>query len=76
VISLTACNLYLWLRASENDLEPFKKFVAVVTDELRQQAHIVSQVFPTKVDVFYAFADRVFEDVVRSAAVNRPNQDG
>ncbi|SAM09254.1 hypothetical protein [Absidia glauca] len=51
-------------KASESDLEPFKKFIAVVTDELRQQAHIVSQVFPTKIDVFYAFADRVFEDVI------------
>jgi recyclin-1 len=46
-------------------LEPFNKFIAAVTDELRQQAHIISQVFPANVDVFYTFADRVFEDVVR-----------
>ncbi|CAO3589711.1 unnamed protein product [Absidia cylindrospora] len=51
-------------KTSEEDLEPFNKFIAAVTDELRQQAHIVSQVFPANVDVFYTFADRVFEDVI------------
>ncbi|KAI8338978.1 exocyst complex component Sec10-like protein [Chlamydoabsidia padenii] len=51
-------------KASDNDLEPFKKFMTTVTDELNQQAHIVSQVFPAKIDVFYTFADRVFEDVI------------
>ncbi|KAI8336839.1 exocyst complex component Sec10-domain-containing protein [Chlamydoabsidia padenii] len=56
--------------AFENDLEPFNKFIDTVTDELRQQAHIVSQVFPPSIDVFYIFADRVFEDVVISLSLS------
>ncbi|KAI8078622.1 exocyst complex component Sec10-like protein, partial [Halteromyces radiatus] len=49
---------------SENDLEPFHQFIAAITEELQQQATVISQVFPSNVDVFYSFADRVFEDVI------------
>lgn len=36
----------------------------VVTDELKQQAVVISETFPAKVDVYYVFVDRVLEDVV------------
>ncbi|KAG2207550.1 hypothetical protein INT47_004300 [Mucor saturninus] len=47
-----------------DDLTPFKKLMSLVTDELKQQSSLASQVFPEKMDAFYLFADRVFEDVI------------
>lgn len=38
--------------------------MSLVTDELKQQSSLVIDVFPEKMDAFYMFADRVFEDVV------------
>ncbi|KAI8086885.1 exocyst complex component Sec10-like protein [Gilbertella persicaria] len=49
---------------SNDDLTPFKKFMMLVADELSQQSSIVLQVFPEKMDAFYMFVDRVFEDVI------------
>jgi recyclin-1 len=39
--------------------------MSLVTDELKQQSSLAAEVFPEKMDAFYLFADRVFEDVVR-----------
>lgn len=39
--------------------------MSLVSDELKQQSMLASQVFPEKMDAFYLFADRVFEDVVK-----------
>ncbi|KAI9310132.1 exocyst complex component Sec10-like protein [Dichotomocladium elegans] len=50
--------------SSINDLEPFKKFMGLVTDECRQQSYVVAETFPEDVDVYYTFVDRVLEDVV------------
>ncbi|CAO3606822.1 unnamed protein product [Cunninghamella echinulata] len=52
------------LTVSKSDLDPFNKFISAIKNELQQQAHVVSNVFPSNVDVFYIFADRVFEDVI------------
>ncbi|CDS13111.1 hypothetical protein LRAMOSA05294 [Lichtheimia ramosa] len=49
---------------SAHDLEPFQKFMSLVTEECRQQAFVVSETFPPDVDVYYTFVDRVLEDVV------------
>ncbi|CAO3644099.1 unnamed protein product [Cunninghamella blakesleeana] len=49
---------------SKSDLEPFNKFISAIKNELQQQAYVVDNVFPSNVDVFYNFADRVFEDVI------------
>ncbi|KAI7906714.1 exocyst complex component Sec10-like protein [Cokeromyces recurvatus] len=49
---------------SYDDLTPFKKLMLLITDELKQQSSVVAEVFPTKMDVFYIFVDRVFEDVI------------
>ncbi|KAF1797088.1 exocyst complex component Sec10-like protein [Mucor lusitanicus] len=49
---------------THDDLTPFKKLMALVTDELKQQSSLVIEVFPEKMDAFYMFADRVFEDVI------------
>lgn len=38
----------------------------LVTDELKQQSMLASEVFPEKMDAFYLFVDRVFEDVVNT----------
>lgn len=58
-------------RTTHDDLTPFKKLMSLVTDELKQQSSLVIDVFPEKMDAFYMFADRVFEDVVI-----RNNRDG
>ncbi|GAA5805039.1 hypothetical protein HPULCUR_010552 [Helicostylum pulchrum] len=50
--------------SSPDDLTPFKKLMSLVSDELKQQSMLASQVFPEKMDAFYLFADRVFEDVI------------
>lgn len=52
-------------RSSPDDLTPFKKLMSLVTDELKQQSSLAAEVFPEKMDAFYLFADRVFEDVVK-----------
>ncbi|CEG65273.1 hypothetical protein RMATCC62417_02085 [Rhizopus microsporus] len=49
---------------SPNDLEPFKKLMLYITDELKQQSRLIHDIFPEKMDMFYMFTDRVFEDVV------------
>ncbi|KAL7316335.1 F-box protein: endocytic membrane traffic, recycling ReCYcling 1 [Mucor circinelloides] len=49
---------------THDDLTPFKKLMSLVTDELKQQSSLVIDVFPEKMDAFYMFADRVFEDVI------------
>ncbi|CAO3629701.1 unnamed protein product [Mucor hiemalis] len=49
---------------SADDLTPFKKLMTLVTDELKQQSTLAFEVFPEKMDAFYLFADRVFEDVI------------
>ncbi|GAN03326.1 secretion pathway protein Sls2/Rcy1 [Mucor ambiguus] len=49
---------------THDDLTPFKKLMLLVTDELKQQSSLVIDVFPEKMDAFYMFADRVFEDVI------------
>lgn len=54
---------------SPSDLAPFKKFIQVVTDELKQQSHVVDATFPANTDVYYTFVDRVLEDVVGSTEV-------
>lgn len=38
--------------------------MTLVSDELEQQSSISASVFPEKMDAFYMFADRIFEDVV------------
>ncbi|KAI8047602.1 exocyst complex component Sec10-like protein [Thamnidium elegans] len=50
--------------SSPDDLTPFKKLMSLVSDELKQQSMLASEVFPEKMDAFYLFADRVFEDVI------------
>ena len=35
-----------------------------ITDELKQQSRLIHDIFPEKMDMFYVFTDRVFEDVV------------
>lgn len=52
--------------SSPSDLAPFKKFMGVVTEELKQQAVVISETFPANMDVYYVFVDRVLEDVVCS----------
>ncbi|KAL9559542.1 hypothetical protein MBANPS3_000368 [Mucor bainieri] len=49
---------------THDDLTPFKKLMSLVIDELKQQSSLVIDVFPEKMDAFYMFADRVFEDVI------------
>ncbi|KAI8981081.1 exocyst complex component Sec10-like protein [Pilobolus umbonatus] len=49
---------------SPDDLSPFKKLMLLITEELKQQSSVVYEVFPEKMDAFYMFADRVFEDVI------------
>ncbi|KAG0170900.1 F-box protein: endocytic membrane traffic, recycling ReCYcling 1 [Apophysomyces sp. BC1034] len=49
---------------SPSDLAPFKTFMSVVTEEFKQQSQLVSEVFADSADVYYMFADRVFEDVI------------
>ncbi|KAI8064539.1 exocyst complex component Sec10-like protein [Gongronella butleri] len=46
------------------NLQPFKTFVSAVNQEIKQQSHLIHQVFPPQADVFYQFGDRVFEDVI------------
>ena len=53
-------------RSSPDDLTPFKKLMELVTDELKQQSMLAYEVFPEKMDAFYLFVDRVFEDVVNT----------
>ena len=53
------------IRVSADDLTPFKKLMELVADELKQQSSLANEVFPEKMDAFYLFADRVFEDVVK-----------
>ena len=38
-----------------------------ISEELKVQASVIHDVFPPKADVYYIFADRVFEDVVSMA---------
>jgi recyclin-1 len=35
-----------------------------IGDEFKVQSSLIHDVFPQKADVYYIFADRVFEDVV------------
>ncbi|KAG1151452.1 hypothetical protein G6F37_003438 [Rhizopus arrhizus] len=49
---------------SADDLTPFKKLMLLLTDDLKEQSNLISEIFPSKMDVFYLFVDRVFEDVV------------
>ncbi|KAG1452843.1 hypothetical protein G6F56_007717 [Rhizopus delemar] len=49
---------------SEEDVTPFKELMKYVTEELKKQSTLVEDIFPKKMDVFYVFVDRVFEDVV------------
>ncbi|CAO3703297.1 unnamed protein product [Rhizopus stolonifer] len=49
---------------SEEDVTPFKKLMKHITEELKKQSTLVEDIFPKKMDVFYVFVDRVFEDVV------------
>ncbi|KAI8380478.1 exocyst complex component Sec10-like protein [Choanephora cucurbitarum] len=49
---------------SPDDLTPFKKFMTLVSEELKQQSFIILDVFPQEMDAFYMFVDRVFEDVI------------
>ncbi|KAF7726758.1 F-box protein: endocytic membrane traffic, recycling ReCYcling 1 [Apophysomyces ossiformis] len=51
-------------KTSPSDLTPFKTFISVVTEEFKQQSQLVSEVFDECADVYYMFADRVFEDVI------------
>ncbi|KAI8145080.1 exocyst complex component Sec10-like protein [Fennellomyces sp. T-0311] len=51
-------------KSSTSDLEPFKKFMSLVTEEFRQQSQVVAETFPEATDVYYMFVDRVLEDVV------------
>lgn len=62
---LEMINIYKLFRTSSDDLTPFKKLMTLVTDELKQQSLLASEVFPEKMDAFYLFVDRVFEDVVK-----------
>ncbi|KAL0095304.1 exocyst complex component Sec10-domain-containing protein [Phycomyces blakesleeanus] len=49
------------------DIDSLKNLFAAITDAMKQQAELIIQVFPPSADVFYMFADRVFEDVVNSS---------
>ncbi|KAI7868194.1 exocyst complex component Sec10-like protein [Spinellus fusiger] len=53
-------------KADENfvDLEPFKRMLHFMTIEMQKQAELIAKVFPISADVYYMFADRVFEDVI------------
>ncbi|ORX48483.1 hypothetical protein DM01DRAFT_1376693 [Hesseltinella vesiculosa] len=50
--------------SDELNIKPFQSFVATLDEEIRQQATLIHQVFPSQADVFYQFVDRVFEDVL------------
>ncbi|KAG2234344.1 hypothetical protein INT48_007211 [Thamnidium elegans] len=51
--------------SSPDDLTPFKKLMSLVSDELKQQSMLASEVFPEKMDAFYLFADRIAEFVAQ-----------
>ncbi|KAI7880646.1 hypothetical protein K492DRAFT_237159 [Lichtheimia hyalospora FSU 10163] len=51
-------------KTSRNDLEPFKQFIANVKNAFMEQSHVIVQVFPKEMDMFYLFVDRALEDVV------------
>jgi recyclin-1 len=46
------------------NFQPFQDFMKAISEELKVQASLIHEVFPLKADVYYIFADRVFEDVV------------
>ncbi|KAI9015826.1 exocyst complex component Sec10-like protein [Phycomyces nitens] len=46
------------------DIESLKNLFGAITDSMKQQAELIKQVFPPSADVYYMFADRVFEDVM------------
>lgn len=51
-------------RTSGNDLEPFKRFITNIKNAFMEQSHVIVQVFPEEMDMFYLFVDRALEDVV------------
>ncbi|CAM0135915.1 F-box protein: endocytic membrane traffic, recycling ReCYcling 1 [Umbelopsis sp. WA50703] len=46
------------------NFQPFKDFMKAIGDEFKVQSSLIHDVFPQKADVYYIFADRVFEDVI------------
>jgi recyclin-1 len=51
-------------RSTPPNFQPFQDFMKAISEELKVQASVIHDVFPPKADVYYIFADRVFEDVV------------
>lgn len=51
-------------RSTPPNFQPFQDFMKAISDELKVQATLIHEVFPPNADVYYIFADRVFEDVV------------
>lgn len=54
-------------RSTPPNFQPFQEFMKAISEELKVQASVIHDVFPPKADVYYIFADRVFEDVVSMA---------
>ncbi|KAH8548822.1 exocyst complex component Sec10-domain-containing protein [Umbelopsis sp. PMI_123] len=50
-------------KSTPPNFQPFQDFMKAISEELKVQASVINQVFPPKADVYYIFADRVFEDV-------------
>ncbi|KAL1914516.1 uncharacterized protein VTP21DRAFT_8230 [Calcarisporiella thermophila] len=46
------------------DFLPLKNFSKYLTDEIKKQAALINDVFPSEADVLYLFCERLFEDVV------------
>lgn len=44
--------------------KPLTEFMKAMEDELRTQSRLIGEVFPENADVYYMFAERMFEDVV------------
>ncbi|KAJ2961602.1 hypothetical protein NQZ79_g3109 [Umbelopsis isabellina] len=51
-------------RSTPPNFQPFKDFMKAIGEELKVQSNLIHEVFPPKADVYYIFADRVFEDVI------------
>ncbi|GAB5586782.1 F-box protein: endocytic membrane traffic [Umbelopsis nana] len=51
-------------KSTPPNFQPFQDFMKAISDELKVQASLIHEVFPPKADVYYIFADRVFEDVI------------
>ncbi|KAI9288652.1 exocyst complex component Sec10-domain-containing protein [Umbelopsis sp. AD052] len=51
-------------KSTPPNFQPFQEFMKAISEELKVQASVIHDVFPPKADVYYIFADRVFEDVI------------